>query len=206
MAVTRRTLHAEDTRRSLLAAARHEFAAQGYAGASLDLIAARAGVTKGALYHHFANKAALLQAVYIELEEEAATRVRAAVEATKGGAMARVAAAFDAFFNASADPIYHRIVLRDAPVVLDRSQGRRLDHAIGLDLVIDLIEDLRREGLVGDLPIMMTARVFLAAVCEVAMSAADSDDPLAIRRDGMVVLASMIEGVRLAAAAARRAS
>ena len=179
----------------------------GLADLTMRRLGSELGVQPSALYHHFANKAALLQAVYIELEEEAATRVRAAVEGTEGGAMARVAAAFDAFFNASADPIYHRIVLRDAPVVLDRSQGRRLDHAIGLDLVIDLIEDLRREGMVGDLPIMMTARVFLAAVCEVAMSAADSDDPLAIRRDGMVVLASMIEGVRLATtAAAARAS
>ena len=206
MPVTRRAQHAEDTRRSLLDASRQEFATKGYAGASLDEIAKRARVTKGALYHHFPNKAALLEAVYIELEEDAAAKVRAAVDRTGGSAMARVAAAFDAFFNASSDPLYQRIVLRDAPLVLDRSQGRRLDHAIGLQLVIDLIADLKREGLIGDLPLTMSARIFLAAVCEVAMTEADAEDPLAVRREGMLVLAAMIEGVRLATAAtARRA-
>jgi hypothetical protein len=132
--------------------------------------------------------------------------VRAAVERSgAASAMVRVAAAFEAFFDASADPVYQRIVLRDAPLVLDRSQGRRLDHAIGLGLVVELIESLRREGLVGDLPLEMTARVFLAAVCEVAMSAADAEDPRAVRRDGTIVLGAIIEGVRLATAATARA-
>ncbi len=201
MAVTRRAQHTEDTRKSLLDAARHEFSAKGYAATSLDDIVRRAGVTKGALYHHFVNKAALLEALYIELEEDAATKVRAAVERGPQNAMARIAVALEAFFNASADPTYVRVVLRDAPLVLDRSQGRRLDHAIGLDVIIDLISALQREGMIGRLPVTMAARIFLAAICEVAMSAADSDDPLAVRREGMIVLASMIEGARLAKSA-----
>lgn len=206
MPVTRRAQHAEDTRKSLLAASRHEFAAKGFAGSSLDDIAARARVTKGALYHHFANKAALLEAVYVELEEEIATKVRTATASAGGHAMARVGAALDAFFNASADPVYHRIVLHEAPFVLGRVKGRRLDHAIGLDVVIDLIAGLKREGLIGDVPVEMSARIFLAAVSEVAMSAAHSDRPDVVRGEGMMVLASMIEGVRLAtAASARRA-
>lgn len=198
MPVTRRAQHAEDTRRSLLDASRHEFAAKGFAGASLEDIAARARVTKGALYHHFANKAALLEAVYVELEEEVATKVRTAAESAGPSAMARVAAALDAFFRASADSVYHRIVLHEAPFVLGRVKGRRLDHAIGLDVVIDLIAGLKREGLLGDVPTEMSARIFLAAVSEVAMSAAHSDNPDGVRADGMFVLASMIEGVRLA--------
>jgi AcrR family transcriptional regulator len=75
MAVTRRSLHVEDTRRALLSAARHEFATRGYAQASLDDIAARARLTKGALYHHFASKAAVLTAVYLELEQALAAQV-----------------------------------------------------------------------------------------------------------------------------------
>jgi hypothetical protein len=109
--------------------------------------------------------------------------------------MERIAAAFDAFFTASTDPTYQRIVLRDAPLVLDRAEGRRLDHAIGLDLVIELIDGLRREGLVADLPVPLTARIFFAAVSEIAMSAADSPDPEPIRRDGLLVLTLMIEGL-----------
>ncbi|MBZ0230839.1 MAG: TetR/AcrR family transcriptional regulator [Deltaproteobacteria bacterium] len=188
----------------MLDASRHEFAAHGYAGASLDDIARRAAVTKGALYHHFINKAALLEAVYVELELEVAAKVKAAIDAAGDHAMTRVAAAFEAFFDASADPTYQRIVLRDAPGVLGRTKGRGLDHAIGLDLVIALIEDLRRDGFIGaDVPVTMAARIFLAAVSEVAMAAAHSDDPAATRRDGTFVLLTIIDGVRLAAAARR---
>lgn len=179
-------------------ASRLVFAEHGYADASLDDIARRAGVTKGALYHHFENKAALLEAIYVELELEIAAKVKAAIEGARGGAMTRIAAAFDAFFEASADPIYQRIVLRDAPGVLGRTKGRGLDHAIGLDLVVALIEDMRREQIIGDVPIAMAARIFLAAVSEVAMAAAHSDDPLAVRREGTIVLMTIIQGVRLA--------
>ena len=205
MEVTRRAQHTEDTRRSLLHGARHEFTAKGYAATSLDDIARRAGVTKGALYHHFDSKAALLEALYVELEQDAAEKVRVAIDGAGTNPMARIGAAIEAFFNASADPTYQRVVLRDAPLVLDRSQGRRLDHAIGLELVVDLISSLQREGLVGQLPTNMAARIFLAAICEVAMSEADSDEPQAVRREGMVVLGTMIEGIlRATASTARR--
>ena len=120
MAVTRRALHVEDTRRALLAAARHEFAARGYAQASLDDIAARARLTKGALYHHFASKAAVLTAVYLEMEQELAAQVATAMAGCQGDARARLFAAVEAFFAASAEPTYARLVLRDAPGVLDR--------------------------------------------------------------------------------------
>ncbi len=124
----------------------------------------------------------------------------AAIAASGGDARGRLAAAVDAFFTASSEPSYVRIVLRDAPLVLDRLQGRQLDHAIGLGLVIDLIAGLRAEGLVSALPITMTARIFLAAVSEVAMSMAHADDAQAVRRDGLAVIAALIEGLRLAAA------
>src|SRR5436190_6241318 len=99
MQVTRRAQHTEDTRRSLMNASRLVFAEHGYADASLDDIARRAGVTKGALYHHFENKAALLEAIYVELELEIAAKVKSAIEGAAGGAMTRIAAAFDAFFE-----------------------------------------------------------------------------------------------------------
>src|SRR5690606_21029924 len=127
--------------------------------------------------------------VYVELEHEVAARVKAAIATAGDSAMARVAAAFEAFFDASADPSYQRLVLRDAPGVLGRMKGRGLDHEIGLELAITLIDDMRREGIVADdVPVDMAARIFMAAIGEVATSAAHSDDPLAVRRDGMIVL------------------
>src|SRR4051794_17429439 len=111
----RREQHADDSRRAILAAARHAFARDGYANTSLDEIVAPARLTKGALYHHFKSKAALLEALYVEMEEELASRVQAAVMMCEGGAWERMIAAIDAFFTASADPTYVRIILRDAP-------------------------------------------------------------------------------------------
>ncbi len=203
MGVTRRALHVEDTRRALLTAARHEFAARGYAQASLDDIAARAKLTKGALYHHFASKAAVLTAVYLELEQALAAQVAAAVDACAGDARARLFAAVEAFFAASADPAYARIVLRDAPGVLDRVEGRSIDHAIGLDLVTALVTGLRDEGRLGPLPLDMAARMLLAAVSEVAMSMAHADDPATVQAEGMRVIDALVTGLELAARARR---
>ncbi|MBK7197854.1 MAG: TetR/AcrR family transcriptional regulator [Myxococcales bacterium] len=200
MAVTRRALHVEDTRRALLAAARHEFAARGYAQASLDDIAARARLTKGALYHHFASKAAVLTAVYLEMEQELAAQVATAMAGCQGDARARLFAAVEAFFAASAEPTYARLVLRDAPGVLDRVEGRSIDHAIGLELVTGLLAALRAEGRLGALPLDMTARMLLAAVSEVAMSMAHADDPAAVRAEGLAVIAALITGLELATA------
>jgi len=196
MAVTRRELHVEDTRRALLAAARHEFAAQGYAGSSLDDIVRRARLTKGALYHHFKNKAALLEAVYVEMEEELAVRVSRAVVDAGDSAAARLEAAIGAFFAASAEPAYARIVLRDAPLVLDPVHGREIDQAIGLGLVVELVSGMRDAGLIGPLPTVTTARMLLAAVSEIVTAMAHAEDPAGVQREGMTVIAAIIDGLR----------
>ncbi|HEU4728067.1 MAG TPA: helix-turn-helix domain-containing protein [Kofleriaceae bacterium] len=192
----RRDQHAEDTRRAILAAARQAFARDGYAGTALEAIVGPARLTKGALYHHFKNKAAVLEAVYIEMEEELAARVTAAVRSASGGAWDRLIAAVDAFFAASAEPEYARIVLRDAPLVLGPVQGREIDHAIGLGLVVQLVTALSSEGLLRPLPVVATARILLAAASEVAIAMAYADDPALVRREGTEVLLAMLDGLR----------
>lgn len=192
----RRDQHADDSRRAILAAARHAFARDGYASTSLDEIVAPARLTKGALYHHFKNKAALLEAVYVEMEEELATSVKAAVMSCPGGAWERMVAAVDAFFTASAEPAYVRIVLRDAPQVLGTRHGREIDQAIGLGLVVELIAGLRDDGVLRPVPVLATARVLLAAASEVAVSMADAEDPEQARRDGSAAFFALLEGLR----------
>ena len=195
---SRRDQHAEDTRRAILAAARHAFARDGYADTPLDAIVGAARLTKGALYHHFESKAAVLEALYIEMEREFASQVKAAVMSCRGDAWDRMLTAVDAFLAASIEPAYVRIVLRDAPFVLGRLHGRELDHAIGLGLVIELVAALRDEGLVRPLPIAATARVLLAAASEVAISMAYAEDPAAMRSEGAAVLIALLEGIRVA--------
>lgn len=197
-----REQHADATRRAIVSAARHAFADRGYAATSLDAIVGAAGVTKGALYHHFKDKAAVLGAVYIEMEEELAIQVKAAVTACSGRAWDRMLAAIDAFFTASAAPAYTRIVMRDAPLVLDAHHGREIDLAIGLGLVTELVADLLHEA-GRALPIQITARMLLAAASEVARTMAHADDPGRARRDGTAVLVALLDGLRKPADARR---
>lgn len=194
----RRDRHTDDTRRAIVAAARQAFARDGYAASSLDEIVGRARLTKGALYHHFASKAALLEAVYIELEQELAATVAGAAKACHGGPWERMAAAVDTFFTASAEPAYLRIVLRDAPQVLGPTHGREIDQAIGVGLIVELLAGLGGDGGLRPLPLAMTARVLLAAASEVAMSMAYADDPDAVRRDGSAVIFALLDGLRAA--------
>src|ERR1700730_3225389 len=70
-----RSQHAEPTRRAVLAAARALFGRNGYAQTSVGEIADAARVTKGAVYHHFANKKALFRAVYAQTGADAQDRV-----------------------------------------------------------------------------------------------------------------------------------
>lgn len=205
---SRRDQHAEDTRRAILAAARQAFARDGYADTSLEAITALARLTKGALYHHFESKAALLKAVYIEMETEMADKVMAAVASSRGGAWDRMLTAVDAFLAASAEPAYVRVVLRDAPPVLGWHKGREIDQAIGLGLVVELVAALRDDGILRPLSITTTARILLAAASEVAIAMAYADDPAATRAEGTAVLVALLDGLRTAPPAprARRAS
>jgi AcrR family transcriptional regulator len=115
-----RAEHAEATRRAVLGAARSLFGRNGYAQTSVDEIAEAARVTKGAVYHHFANKQALFRAVYEETGTDAQDRV---IRAGGPGAEARtpvdrIVAMMNAYLDASLDPEFRRIILIDGPAVV----------------------------------------------------------------------------------------
>lgn len=108
---------AAGTRAALLATARRAFADEGFAAVSLDALADRAGVTRGALHHHFGNKAGLFEAVLRGVDEELGT----AMQAAWGGAAdpwARFQACFHAYLDAALAPDRRRILFQDAPAVL----------------------------------------------------------------------------------------
>src|SRR5687768_12540205 len=104
---------AEATRARLLFVARELFATKGYAATSTDEIVRSARVTKGALYHHFADKQGLFQAVFEELEQELADTVGAA--ATGTDAWERLEEACKTYLDRSLRPDVQRILVLDAP-------------------------------------------------------------------------------------------
>ena len=133
------------TRAALVGAARELFAERGFAATSRDEIAARAGVTRGALYHHFDSKTALAAAVVAELEDELVARVVAAASEVEG-VREQLHRGCRAYMDACADPTVAR-VLADAPAVLGVAACRALDAEACLPLLEDAFARAAAEGI-----------------------------------------------------------
>jgi len=116
------------TRQALLAAAQKLFVQKGFAATSTEEILAQAGVTRGALYHHFSDKAALFEAVCEGLMLEAAEEIERAAAAA-GDTVGALEAGFAAWFGFVLDPGVRTILLLEAPTVLGFSRWRALDDA-----------------------------------------------------------------------------
>ena len=168
------------TRRALLDAGRALFAERGFAGAGQEEIVERAGVTRGALAHHFATKKGLFRAVVesveIELTEHIAT---AAMQGDDPREHLRLGCL--AFLDAALDPAVRRIVLLDAPAVLGWQAWREIDTTYGLGLVSEVLEHCMEGGLLAARPVQPLAHILLAALNEAAMLVANADDPVATR-------------------------
>src|SRR5829696_3371503 len=95
------------TRRALLDEARSLFAERGYHGTFLEEIVRRAGLTRGALYHHFEDKKDLFRAVVDEMEGEIDEKI-AAAERAQSGLPEAVMAGYRVFLDAALDPEMRR--------------------------------------------------------------------------------------------------
>jgi AcrR family transcriptional regulator len=168
------------TRRALLDAGRELFAERGFAAAGQEEIVERAGVTRGALSHHFATKQGLFRAVVESLEHELAERIAEA--ALRGdSAMDHLRLGCLAFLDAALDPAVRRIVLLDAPAVLGWQAWREMDTTYGLGLVSEALSHCMEAGLMTPRPVQPLAHILLAALNEAAMLVANADDPVATR-------------------------
>ncbi|WP_055476472.1 TetR/AcrR family transcriptional regulator [Gordonia sp. HS-NH1] len=120
---------AAETARTVLAAATDQFAERGFADVSLDDVAEAAGVTRGAVYHHFRNKAALFAAVAAACHQQVADAVVAAAEAAGPDPAHQLSAGSHAFVDAITSGTAVRILLIDGPAVVGWEEWRRLDEA-----------------------------------------------------------------------------
>nr|WP_026874406.1 TetR/AcrR family transcriptional regulator [Jiangella gansuensis] len=183
-----------DTTRALLREARERFARDGYAAVSLAEIVAAAGVTKGALYHHFANKAALFRAVVEQLQGEVADRVVAAAEA-HDDSWRQLTAGCEAFLRASADPDVRQIMLVDAPAVLGWDEWRALDDASSARHLREALEAVIDDGVVAPQPVGPLTHLLSGAMNEAALWLAGSDDPRDLD-DTVAALSRLLDALR----------
>lgn len=131
--MARRTaLEAARTRGTLLRVARRLFTDKGFGDTSLEEVAERAGVTKGALYHHFADKRALFAEVFGALETELDIASRAAAMAAAARPRDAFLAGCRAYLRFAQRPDFHRIVLTDGPAVLGPASWHAMDSKLGL--------------------------------------------------------------------------
>src|SRR5713101_2968619 len=135
---SRRAEHVQDTQTAVLRAARELFAAKGYAGTGTEEIVARARVTRGALYHHFRDKAGLFGAVMQAVAADLADRLVTQQLSRATGAVSawdQLRDGFQAFLDACTGSDFQRIVLVDGPAVLGHGAWTDLVERHGLGLL-----------------------------------------------------------------------
>ena len=194
-ATTRRQEHALDTRESLVAAARALFAERGYAATPIDEIVRAARVTKGALYHHFADKRELFRAVVRSVQLGWVERIRAAV-ADEPDAGRRLELGLDAFLESCLDPETQRIVILDGPAVLGPEELHAVEDAHGLAMIEETLADAMDSGDLDRVPVGPLSHILLGALNAAAIAIARNPDHEAARAEMGVALERLVDGLR----------
>lgn len=199
---TRRTQQERSgtTTAELLAAARELFAADGYAATSLDAVCERAGVSKGALYHHFRNKEALFQAVYAAEEAAIAEAVAAAYLAVHE--RDRWDAVFEgcqAYLKMCLDPGIQRITLRDAPSALGPEAVDEVTELCVNQMRIGVRRAIEA-GRIAPRPVEPLARLLFGGLSESARSIGRAADPKQAQREALAELRRLFDAVEAAGA------
>jgi AcrR family transcriptional regulator len=175
---SRREQFSASTKRALVDAAEALFTAQGYAGTSLDAIVADAQVTKGALYHHFSGKAALFEAVFERVENDASKRIAASLKGQKDP-WVKAQAGLRAFLEVVQEQRYRRVVIQDGPAVLGYERFREQEERSTFATVQEIVGSiLGAGGWELDEEMLETfARIFFGAMSSAGESVAGSEDP-----------------------------
>lgn len=170
-----------------MAAARELFAHRGYQEVPADEIVRAAGVTRGALYHHYAGKQGLFRAVVEQVEGEITAEAEAVFEDAPDPVPGMVAA-LGVFLDACLRPEVRQISLTDAPAVLGRSAWRAIEAEHGLGLLVRIIERGIADGIIAPQPVRTLAQLVLSTVTEAARLIAEAPDPTVARAEAEQVL------------------
>jgi AcrR family transcriptional regulator len=185
----------ESTRSALIAAARKLFAERGYAAVGTEEIVRDAGVTRGALYHHFGDKRDLFRAVYEQVESEVTQRIAGGVP-TDAGVVEMMRAGQEMFLDACLDPEIQTITLLDAPAVLGWEEWREIGARYGLGLIEGLLRAGIESGELRKQPVRPLAHALMGALDEMAMLVARADDPAEARSEAGEALDGILEALR----------
>jgi AcrR family transcriptional regulator len=181
----------EATRSALIRAGRELFGARGYGAVGTEEIVARAGVTRGALYHQFADKQDLFRAVVEALEQDVIGRVGRSLAGVSGPGEA-LTAMMGGWLDVCEDDEVQRILLLDAPGVLGWDEWRAIGHRYGLGEVVGLLEAAMEDGAIARQPATPLGHVVIGALDEAALYIARAEDPKAARVEMEGVLGRLL--------------
>ena len=183
-----------ETRAKLITAARNAFGTIGYAEASMDDFTASAGLTRGALYHHFGDKKGLLQAVIAEIDGEMAVRINE-IASKAPTRWQHFVDECTTYIEMALEPEIQRIMFRDGPAVLgDPAQWPNANACVGS--MTDHLTSLQQEGVVvPGVDAETAARLINGASSQAAQRIANSNDPEATSKTVVAAFKQLLEGL-----------
>jgi AcrR family transcriptional regulator len=191
----RRVAQGEATRQALLQAARATFGSQGYAATSLDEVVAAAGVTKGALYHHFADKESLFRAVFEQVEREVSDQ--AVAEFLQPDPWQALIVGCRLWVEAHLASDVRQIVLNDARAVLGWEVARAIETRFSTVAVRGALRKAMSAGVLTRQPLRPLALMLTGALSESCLYVAQADDPATALEEVGGLIATMLLGMRV---------
>jgi AcrR family transcriptional regulator len=198
---TRKAEQSRETQDRLIKAAKSLFTSNGYAATAMEDLVAKAGMTRGALYHQYRDKRDLFRAVFEAVEMELGQRIAGEV-AVETDPWEQLRAGARAFLASALDPAIRRIVLVDGPSVLGWEEWRRIDNQYALGMVRAVFEINMAAGNIPEQPVEPLAHLIVGALNEAALAVAAADDPMAARDEFAASMDRVLEALRTSARAA----
>jgi AcrR family transcriptional regulator len=183
------------TKKKIMESARRLFAERGYADSAVEEVVREAGVTKGAFYHHFSDKAGLFRSIFDEVDREL---VQAVAESAVGAKTTweRLLRGCEGFLDACLDRDVRRIILSDGPVVLGWDAWRAQEMRNCLGLLRGVLSQAMEEGVMARQPVESLAHVLFGALIEAAISVALAPDQAVERAESGAVIRRLLEGMK----------
>ncbi len=190
----KRVLQGEQTRGALLRAARELFGGKGFAATSLEEIVTRAGVTKGALYHHFTDKVTLFRAVFEQVQREVSDA--AVTEFLQPDPWLALVGGCRQWVDAHDDPAIRQIVLVDARGVLGWEAARAIETRFSTVALRGALRKAMHTGILNRQPLRPLSLMLTGALTEACLYVAQSEDPPTARADVGILITGLLQGFR----------
>jgi len=194
MDVNRRVAQGDATRAILVGEARTLFGERGYAETSVDDVVSQAGLTKGAVYHHFDGKEALFRAVFEQVHREVTDK--AAAEFLGSDPWEALLAGCRLWVDAHLDPVVRRIALEDARSVLGWDVVRDIENRFGAVALRGALRRAMHAGVLERQPLRPLALLLIGALGEGCLYIAESDDPARSRTEVQELITRMLSAFR----------